>query len=101
MKSTKTAYLFWLGSLIGFCGLNRLYVGKIGTGLLYFFTLGLCGLGALYDLLVIPNHVRYANLLRTSGINVNNQQQEQQQMQTQQVVVNVINNVDTQKQENM
>ena len=83
MKSTTTAYLLMLGNLIGLAGLNRFYVGKIGTGLLYLFTFGIFGIGTIYDLFVIPNHVRFANLLRTGGVN------------SQQVVVNVVNNVDT------
>jgi TM2 domain-containing membrane protein YozV len=83
MKSTTTAYLLMLGNLIGVAGLNRFYVGKIGSGLLYLFTFGLCGFGTLYDLFVIPQHVRFANLMKTGGIN------------NQQVVVNVVNNVDT------
>jgi TM2 domain-containing membrane protein YozV len=82
MKSTKTAYLLMLGNFIGVAGLNRFYVGKIGTGLLYLFTFGLCGIGTIYDLFVVPNQVRYANLLKTGGVN------------NQQVVVNVVNNVE-------
>lgn len=83
MKSKTTAYLLMLGNLIGLAGLNRFYVGKIGSGLLYLFTFGIFGIGTVYDLFVIPKHVQFANLLRTGGIN------------NQQVVVNVVNNVDT------
>lgn len=83
MKSKTTAYLLMLGNLIGLAGLNRFYVGKIGSGLLYLFTFGIFGIGTVYDLFVIPKHVQLANLLRTGGIN------------NQQVVVNVVNNVDT------
>jgi TM2 domain-containing membrane protein YozV len=82
MKSTKTAYLLMLGNFIGVAGLNRFYVGKIGSGLLYLFTFGLFGIGTIYDLFVVPNQVRYANLLKTGGVN------------NQQVVVNVVNNVE-------
>lgn len=82
MKSTKAAYLLMLTNFIGIAGLNRFYVGKIGSGLLYLFTFGLFGIGTIYDLFVVPNQVRYANLLKTGGVN------------NQQVVVNVINNVD-------
>lgn len=39
--------------LFGFLGIHRFYVGKIGTGLLYFFTGGFLGIGALVDLINI------------------------------------------------
>jgi TM2 domain-containing membrane protein YozV len=82
MKSTKTAYLLMLGNFIAIAGLNRFYVGKIGSGLLYLFTFGLFGIGTIYDLFVVPKHVQFANLLKTGGVN------------NQQVVVNVVNNVE-------
>lgn len=38
---------------LGWLGAHRLYVGKIGTGLIYFFTFGIFGVGVLFDLLMI------------------------------------------------
>ena len=38
---------------VGFAGIHRLYVGKIGTGILWFFTGGLFGIGTIYDLLCL------------------------------------------------
>jgi hypothetical protein len=37
----------------GWLGIHRFYAGKIGTGLLYFITLGFLGIGVLIDLFVI------------------------------------------------
>lgn len=50
-KSGVTALLlcFFLGGL----GIHRFYVGKIGTGIVQLFTLGLCGIWSLIDLIVI------------------------------------------------
>jgi hypothetical protein len=35
---------------LGYLGGHQFYVGKKGTGILYFFTLGLCGIGWLVDI---------------------------------------------------
>lgn len=51
---TAISYLFWIAGLSGLCGLHRLYNGRIVTGLLWMFTLGLCGVGQLVDLALIP-----------------------------------------------
>jgi hypothetical protein len=58
---TSTAYLLWL---IGFgtLGIHRFYLGRFGTGLLWLFTGGLFGVGALIDLFYIPAMVRQENL---------------------------------------
>jgi len=61
MKDKTVAYLLWAASLLGVCGLQRIYVGKYGTGFLYLFTLGLCGIGQFVDLFTIPTMVDDAN----------------------------------------
>ncbi|MEC4806430.1 MAG: TM2 domain-containing protein [Jaaginema sp. PMC 1079.18] len=49
------SYALWLGAFMGLGGLHRLYNGKIGSGLLWLFTLGLFGVGQFVDLFLIPN----------------------------------------------
>jgi TM2 domain-containing membrane protein YozV len=64
-----TAYALWCLSFFGICGVQRFYAGKIGTGLLYFFTFGLFGVGQLLDLIFIPSMIdrRNAQLRRQQG----------------------------------
>lgn len=38
---------------LGELGIHRFYVGKIGTGLLYLFTLGGFGIGMIIDIVMI------------------------------------------------
>jgi len=47
------AILLCLGHFVGINGLQRFYVGKIGTGLLWLFTFGLLGIGQLIDFIRI------------------------------------------------
>lgn len=57
MNDLATSYLLWCGYFFGLAGLHRLYNGKIGTGLLWFCTWGLFGIGQVIDLALIPNMV--------------------------------------------
>lgn len=52
-KSKTTALILCLLGLLGFCGLHRFYVGKIGTGLIWLLTLGFFGIGQIVDFLLI------------------------------------------------
>jgi TM2 domain-containing membrane protein YozV len=50
-KSRVAVLLFCI--FLGGFGAHRFYVGKIGTGFLYLFTLGLLGVGTLVDFIRI------------------------------------------------
>lgn len=57
-------YILWI---FGFTGSHRFYFGRPISGTLYFFTLGLLGIGWLIDLFLIPSMDRQANLRFTTG----------------------------------
>lgn len=56
-KSVGTAYLLWCLCFVGICGGQRFYAGKVGSGLLYLFTLGWLGIGQFIDLFLIPEMI--------------------------------------------
>ncbi len=55
--SVLFAYLLWL---FGFTGSHRFYVGRPISGTIWFFTLGLLGIGWIIDLVLIPGMVEKA-----------------------------------------
>jgi TM2 domain len=57
MNNVSTAYILWLGWLLGLGGLQRLYNGKIFTGMIWLCTWGMFGVGQFVDLVLIPNMV--------------------------------------------
>ncbi len=61
MYSNGMAYLLWLLSFLGLCGIHRFYLGRPLTGLLWLFTGGLLLIGQFIDLLLIPGMVDSAN----------------------------------------
>ena len=52
-KSKMVALVLCIIGFFGLAGLHRLYVGKVGTGILYFFTAGFFFIGTVIDLLSI------------------------------------------------
>ncbi len=62
MKSTGVAFLLWCLCFVGLCGLHRIYVGRVGTGILWLLTLGLLGIGQIVDLFLLGSMVRITNL---------------------------------------
>ncbi|MGB6222727.1 NINE protein [Haloferula sp.] len=55
--SKTVGYLLWI---FGFLGAHRFYFGKQISGVIWFFTLGLLGIGWLIDLFLIPGMERDA-----------------------------------------
>ena len=62
--SVAVGYILWI---FGFLGVHRFYYGKPISGTIWFFTLGLCGIGWLVDLFLIPSMDREADLRFTPG----------------------------------
>jgi len=59
MKSKGVAYLLFF--LLGAFGAHRFYLDKIGTGILWLFTIGLFGVGNLIDLFTLGSQVKKFN----------------------------------------
>lgn len=62
--SKTIGYLLWI---FGFTGAHRFYFGKPVTGAIWFFTLGLLGIGWIIDLFLIPSMSRSATSRFSSG----------------------------------
>ena len=62
--SKTIGYILWI---LGFTGSHRFYYGKPVTGTIWFFTLGLLGIGWLIDLFLIPGMDREADLRFRAG----------------------------------
>lgn len=61
IKSQSTSYAFWCLGLVGICGIHRIYAGRPLTGLLWLFTGGLCFIGQLVDVFLVPGMIEEAN----------------------------------------
>lgn len=62
--SKVIGYVLWI---IGFTGSHRFYYGRPITGTIWFFTLGLLGIGWIIDLFLIPSMDRTADLKYVAG----------------------------------
>ncbi|MDR9838717.1 TM2 domain-containing protein [Herbaspirillum huttiense] len=62
--SKTLGYLLWI---FGFLGAHRFYYGKPVTGTIWFFTLGLLGIGWIVDLFLIPSMDREADRRFVAG----------------------------------
>ncbi len=62
--SILVGYILWI---FGFLGSHRFYYGKPITGTIWFFTLGLLGIGWLVDLFLIPGMARRASFRYQPG----------------------------------
>ena len=62
--SLLIGYLLWI---FGFTGSHRFYFGKPVSGTIWFFTLGLFGIGWLIDLFLIPSMDRQADVRFQTG----------------------------------
>lgn len=61
IKSQSTSYAFWCLGLLGLCGLHRIYLGRPLSGVLWLLTGGLCLVGQIVDLFLIPGIVDEEN----------------------------------------
>ncbi len=62
MEGEKNYTLGWvLLTFTGILGFHRFYMGKIGTGLIYLCTLGLCGIGIIYDYWTLNEQISSVN----------------------------------------
>ena len=52
-KSKTVALILCIIGFFGFAGLHRMYVGKVGSGVLHFLTYGFCAIGTIIDLISI------------------------------------------------
>lgn len=60
-KDVALAYALWCLSLVGLCGVQRLYLGQVGYGLALLLTFGFCGVAQLLDLILLPDAVGQSN----------------------------------------
>lgn len=65
--SVAVGYILWI---FGFMGAHRFYYGKTKTGILYFCTFGVLGIGWVIDVFLIPTMDKEADIKYVEG-NIN------------------------------
>ncbi len=60
--ATDYSVAWILLTFLGVFGIHRFYMGKWGTGLLYLITLGLFGIGLIYDFWTLNSQISERNL---------------------------------------
>jgi len=58
-KSALIVWLLWL--FVGYLGVHRFYLGKIGTGILFLLTGGILGIGWFIDIFLNQRNVNRKN----------------------------------------
>ena len=61
-RNLAFGYVLWALGLVGVCGVHRFYNRKPLSGTLWLLTFGLCFVGQLVDLWLMPELVDQANL---------------------------------------
>lgn len=62
---TNYSVAWILLTFLGIFGIHRFYMGKIGTGLIYLCTLGLFGIGIIYDFWTLNEQISSSNRMRS------------------------------------
>ena len=61
MKDEKIAFRLTLLGLLGYAGLQHVYIGNSIRGLIWYSTFGLFGIGTIYDIITIKKQTREKN----------------------------------------
>ena len=56
-RDVITSYVLLVPSLFGVAGLHRFYLGRWVSGLIWLVTGGICGIGTIIDLVMMPRMV--------------------------------------------
>ncbi|MFH1467965.1 MAG: TM2 domain-containing protein [Pseudomonadota bacterium] len=60
-RDVVSAYVLLLPALFGLSGLHRFYLGRWASGVIWLVTGGLCGIGSVIDMVMLPRMVDDAN----------------------------------------